>query len=60
MRKRNMFAIIVLVLALVLCGCGKKTFQCGLCMKKVTQVPHEATILGQEVELCDSCYDLLR
>lgn len=60
MRKRNMFVIIALMLAMLLCGCGKKTFRCDLCMKEVTQVPHEVTILGQEVELCDSCYGLLQ
>ena len=60
MKKRIMSLIAVIMLALMLCACGSKTFRCAVCMKQVKQVPHQVTILGQDVEICDICYDYLR
>lgn len=51
---------VILLIVVVLTGCGKETFRCGLCMKQVTQVPHEVTIFGQDVCICDSCYEYLK
>ena len=50
---------IAVVVAIALTGCGKETFRCGLCMKQVTQVPHEVTVFGQDIKVCESCYEYL-
>lgn len=57
MKKR--LTIIVLLALVLLSGCGRETFRCALCMDQVKQVPHEVTIFGQEVRICDSCYEYL-
>lgn len=55
--KRVIGVVSVIMLTVVLsCGCGKKTYTCGWCGSTVTQSPHHAKILGQEIELCDDCY----
>ena len=46
----------VIAMLCVLTACGKETFSCALCMKKVTEKPHVEEILGKEVKICDSCY----
>lgn len=60
MSKKLKVLAIVIVATLLLCACGSKTFRCAICMKEVKQVPHEVTIFGQEVEICDSCYSYLK
>lgn len=56
--KQKICAVILLVFVM-LSGCGRETYRCALCMDQVTQVPHEVTIFGQEVRICDSCYEYL-
>lgn len=56
MRKRSIVLIVALVLAALLCACGEKTYHCAWCGEKVTQVPKEVNILGQDAEVCDDCY----
>lgn len=60
MGKMVNFLAILLLIAVLLSACGNKTFRCAVCMREVTQVPHEVTVLGQEVEICDSCYSYLK
>lgn len=61
MRKKKiiLIALAAMLLAAFLCGCGEKTFRCGLCGREVTQKPHTYSVLGQEVEICNSCYNTL-
>lgn len=64
--KKGIIGVVVIVaVALVLFGVfvsklGVKSYTCGYCMRTVEQKPHSAQILGQEVELCDDCYDMLK
>lgn len=61
MMKRVGKMLTVLVLAmLLLCACGGKVFRCAICMKQVKQNPHEVLIFGQQVEICNTCYNLLK
>lgn len=60
MKRKIKILTVVLLTALLLCACGKVTFRCAICMKEVKQVPHEVTVLGQEVKICDSCYSYLK
>lgn len=60
MNKFIKIIIVGVISVLLLCACGGKNFRCAICMEKVTQVPHEVTVLGQEVEICDSCYKMLK
>ena len=59
LKKVGCFGTAVLLSAIMLCGCGKETYMCGYCMRTVTQKPHSAKILGQEIKLCESCYETL-
>lgn len=59
MKRKIEILAVVLLTALLLCACGKKTFRCGICMREVKQVPHQVTVLGQEVNICDSCYSYI-
>ncbi|MDO5411025.1 MAG: hypothetical protein Q4F21_11350 [Lachnospiraceae bacterium] len=47
-------------IATLLCSCGKETYTCGYCMQSVTQKPHYAKMLGQEIKLCDPCYEAIK
>lgn len=44
----------VLVLAMTACT---HTFKCGICQQEKNEAGHKMTILGQEIEICDSCYN---
>ena len=39
---------------------GIKSFTCGYCMRSVKEKPHDVKMLGQQIEICDDCYDMLR
>lgn len=52
--------ILTVLLAVTLTSCGEKDFICGWCTRSVHEKPHEARILGQDVELCDDCYKELK
>ena len=60
MKKRTLNFIVVIVMLLMLCACGSKTFRCAVCMKQVNEVPKQITVLGQDVEVCKSCYAQLK
>lgn len=60
MRKRSMVMIVALLLAALLCACGEETYRCAWCQETVTQVPKEVNVLGQDVEVCDDCYQFLK
>lgn len=59
MKKKNAritTIMLTVLLAVILTSCGEKDFVCGWCTRSVHEKPHEARILGQDVELCDDCY----
>lgn len=60
--KRQMWRCFLCTVAavLLLSGCGKKEFDCGLCGDLVKESPHKITVLGQELEICNSCFDILK
>ena len=63
MKKKNAritTIILTVLLAVILTSCGEKDFVCGWCTRSVHEKPHEARILGQDVELCDDCYKELK
>ena len=50
-----MGVIAVITVALSVCSCG--TVQCGWCNEECSKLKsHQATVLGQEIDLCDDCY----
>lgn len=54
MKKKNVritTIILTVLLAVTLTSCGEKDFICGWCTRSVHEKPHEARILGQDVEL---------
>lgn len=57
MKRMICLTIIAVVMATMLCACGGETFTCGLCRRQVTQTPHKATVFGQEIKICDACYE---
>lgn len=59
MRRIAVLVLSVLLIAVMLCACGEETYTCGWCMKEVTQRPHTVTVLGQEIKVCDSCYEMI-
>lgn len=59
MKKRICLSLVLCVIMLLLCACGEETFRCGWCQRTVTQKPHTMTALGQEIQVCDACYDAL-
>lgn len=60
MRKGAAILVLNCVLVAMLSGCGSKMFRCAVCMKQVNQVPKQITVLGQDVEVCKSCYAQLK
>lgn len=62
MKKLLAVALAVVMLVGVLCGCSPKEeeFQCGVCGQQVTSVRYPADIQGQEVDICQGCYDGLK
>lgn len=60
MKQKIISIIALIVMTLMLCACGSKTFRCAVCMKQVNHVPKQITVLGQDVEVCKSCYAQLK
>lgn len=56
---KKIFALVlVLVMSMsMLAGCG--SFKCDLCGKEKDGEKHESKIMGEEVVICDDCYDTL-
>lgn len=54
--KRKMCALFMIVTVLVsLTGCGK--FTCAFCEEEKSGKKYESEILGEEVVICQDCYD---
>ncbi len=56
---KNIVRILLVVFALttLLTACGK--FECDLCGKEKGGEKHESEISGEEVVMCDDCYEEL-
>ncbi len=52
----SVLVISVVLCAIVFAGCTH-TFKCGICGKEVNEAGHKVTVLGQDIEICDSCYN---
>lgn len=59
MTKKLYMLITSVLIALLLFGCGSKSFTCAMCMKEVNQKPRDVTLLGQTIEICNSCNQAL-
>lgn len=62
MRKKvtlGIMAVILIMMTVFLSGCSH-TFTCGLCGKEVNEAGHKQTVLGQEIEICNDCYNGLK
>ncbi len=62
MKKRRfvlLAAAVAVTAVFIFAGCSH-TFTCGLCGKEVNEAGHQYTVLGREVEICDSCYNGLQ
>ena len=60
MKKRMYVFVMAIAMMMMFCGCGTETYTCGYCMRGVKQKPHYGKVLGQEIKLCDDCYDMLK
>lgn len=58
MKKYFALAAVVVMMSMLLAGCSK--FTCDLCMKEKAGKKHETKLLGQEIVICDDCYDDLQ
>lgn len=59
--KKKVFGVIAIAIitTAIFAGCTH-SFTCGLCGKSVNESGHKYEILGQEVEICDDCYNGLK
>ena len=53
MKKMGRFTVLVVLTALLLCGCGK--FRCDFCGEEKTGKKYTGDLFGQEVEYCKDC-----
>lgn len=49
--------LLVVVLATMLTACGK--FTCDTCNKEKSGKQHKSEVFGEEVVMCDDCYEEL-
>ena len=52
-----LLAAIMLVSALLVFTSCKKEITCAMCGKTKTTTPHDITLLGRDVTICDECYE---
>ncbi|MGN1458365.1 MAG: hypothetical protein ACI4XP_10510 [Acutalibacteraceae bacterium] len=61
-KKHKIFTVVITslvttILLMALTACSH-TFTCGVCHQEKTGNSHKTQILGQEIEICDDCYNL--
>lgn len=58
---KKVLAVLLAVSMLVglMCGCSPKEeeFQCGLCGQQVKSVRYPVEFSGQEIDICEGCYE---
>lgn len=57
MKKMVRFAAMLMLLATLLCGCGK--FTCDLCGEEKSGKKYTESIFGEEIEYCKECKEAL-
>ncbi len=55
MKKIIALALAALLSVFCLAGCGK--FECDLCGEEKSGKKHTTTVFGEEVTICDDCYE---
>lgn len=55
MKKFLVLALMAVMAVTCLAGCGK--FECDVCGEEKSGKKHEGEILGEEVVMCDDCYE---
>ena len=55
MKKVIAILTLAVIIATVMAACGK--FTCDLCEKEKSGKKHKETYLGQDIVICDDCYD---
>ena len=58
MKKRISILLMLSMLSMTLTACGK--FTCDLCGEEKSGKSYESTVLGEEVVICDDCYQELQ
>ncbi len=58
MKKRISILLLSSMLAMTLTACGK--FTCDLCGEQKSGKSYESTVFGEEVVICDDCYQELQ
>lgn len=55
MKKIAILAVLIMVMSILLTSCG--SFVCDLCGEEKDGGSHDAEILGEELTICDECYE---
>ncbi len=61
--KKALLVLVISILTIgVFVGCTqeKEDFVCDFCKKQVTSVPHVVDYKGDEIKICDDCYEGLK
>lgn len=58
MRKKVSILVILTMLSMMLTACGK--FTCDLCGEEKSGKKYESAMLGEEIVICDDCYQELQ
>ncbi len=53
---------VLMTIALLLCltACGSKSFECDICNEEKTGKSYKAEQMGEEITVCESCYNQLK
>ena len=58
MKKTISTLLILVVLSMMLTACGK--FTCAFCMEEKSGKKYESAVFGEEVVICNDCYQELQ
>ena len=53
MKKCSILVALVMLMSVLLCGCGK--FECDICGEEKSGKKYKDEVFGQEVEYCKDC-----
>lgn len=57
MKKIVITVVCFAMLLLAACSKSSEPFNCGLCGRESTGSGHQVTTLGEEMVICDDCYE---
>ena len=55
MKRKVCMLFVVVMILMSFTGCGK--FTCAVCEEEKSGKKHESALLGEEVVICQDCYD---